>query len=194
MSTNSCIAEVHKNCYINKLCGKYRSLCKHGRVLASALAALYVGSLPTSVYAQYRQEATGARVGTGRVIRIFENNRFDRCSAEFFDTNGNMLRIAFNKKREYSLSIPQVAVQGSELLTITVSSTGSGKYAAYAGGNSNGRAYRPLDLMTVQKMMDFRGPLIIQAASTRYQWNLGTSLDNVFGSIENCRNVSSGWR
>lgn len=158
------------------------------------VGALFALSFPNVAQAQHRQESTGVRVGTGEVIRIFEKNRFNRCSAVFSDSNRNVLSIAFSARREYWLSIPQVVVQRGQLLTISVSSPGSGTYAADAAGNQNGRAWRQLDSQTVQQMLNFQGPLIINAASTQYQWNLGTSVENVLVAIENCTNRASGWR
>ena len=150
-------------------------------------------ALPGMAQAQYRQETAG-RVGSGVIIRIFDGARFDRCSAEFFDSNRNALRIAFNTQRQYALSIPQIVVQPGQRLTIAVSSTGSATYTAGAAGNQGGRAWRMLDQQVVERMMDFRGPLLVQAAATRYHWNLGTSVENMLVAIENCTNRASGWR
>ncbi|NKC32419.1 hypothetical protein [Falsiroseomonas selenitidurans] len=175
--------------------GIAQDAARSGKALAYGVAALALaaGVWAPPAQAQYRQEPAG-RIGSGDVIRIFENGRFHRCSAAFFDSNRNMLRIAFTAQREYGLSIPQVVVQRGQPLRISVNSTGSGNHVANAQGNQGGRAWRALDLQTVERMMDFRGPLMVQAASTRYHWNLGTSVRNVLVAIENCTNRAVGWR
>lgn len=161
-------------------------------VVAVALAGLIL-VLSGAAQAQYREEPAG-RVGGGSVIRIFEGNRFDRCSGVFLDGNDNMLRIAFNTRREYALSIPQVVVPRGQRLEIAVGAAGIGSDSADAVGNQNGRAWRMLDQRAVDLMMRFRGPIIVATNSTRFTWNLGASVEDVLVAIENCTNRSMGWR
>lgn len=87
-----------------------------------------------------------------------------------------------------------MVVQPGQRLTIAISSTGSATFAAPAAGNQGGRAWRMLDQQVVQRMMDFRGPLIVRAAATRYHWDMGTSMENVLVAIESCTNRAMGWR
>lgn len=160
------------------------------RGAALAALALFAAGAVTPVAAQEREESVG-RIGSGTVVRIFSNNRFNRCSASF--SNPQMLRITFTASRKYGISVPPVRAARGEPLIIAVSSTNSPTFAT--DGQTNGRrSWSELDLVTIEAMMNFRGPLIVQAGTSRFQWSLGTSVQNVLMAIENCTNRALGGR
>ena len=144
----------------------------------------------TPAAAQYREEQAG-RVGSGTVLRIFENNRFHRCAASF--NNPQMLRIAFTASRRYAMSVPAVNAPPGRPLLISVTSTGAPSFSMSAQTNGQ-RTSTDLDMPTVEAMMRFRGPLIVEAGARRFQWSLGASVENVMIAIENCTNRAQGGR
>lgn len=162
------------------------------RRLAPAAMALFAVALAGPAAAQYREEPAG-RVGSGTVVRIFEANRFNRCAGTFFDGSRKMLRIAFTAGRRYSLSIPPVTPAPGGPLTIAVSAPGSGTHASNAVTDGQ-RSWTELPMPTVEAMMRFRGPLIVQAGTSRFQWNLGASVEDVLIAIENCTIRAQGGR
>jgi hypothetical protein len=176
-------------------------MAKHARLyglgvprigLGALVAAMCAAVWPGPAQAQYREEAAG-RIGTGHVVRIFEGANFHRCAAGFQNGNRDVLRIALLADRKYWLSIPPTAIRHNEPPTIAVTANGSGTYASSAFAHS-GRWVTTLPANTVERMMDFRGPLIVRTRSARYEWNLGTSVENVLVAVENCTNRASGWR
>jgi hypothetical protein len=167
-------------------------LCVTRIGLGALVAAVCAAAWPGAAQAQHREEAAG-RVGSAQIIRIFGGANFHRCSAHFENANRDVLRIAMLADRKYWLSIPPTAIRHNEPPTIAVTANGSGTYASSAFAHS-GRWVTTLPANTIERMMDFRGPLIVRTRSARYEWNLGTSVENVLVAIENCTNRASGWR
>ncbi|UPY35784.1 hypothetical protein [Sediminicoccus sp. KRV36] len=162
------------------------------RFLLPGVMALVVVTHAAPAAAQYREEQAG-QVGSGTVVRIFEANRFNRRSGTFFDANRNMLRIAFGIGRSYGLSIPPVTPAPGVPLTIAVSAAGSGTHASEATTNGQ-RIWTTPPQPTIEAMMNFRGPMIVQSGRSRFQWSLGASVQDVLIAIENCTNRAAGWR
>ncbi len=156
-----------------------------------AVLALLLSAMASPAAAQYREEQAG-RIGAGTVLRIFEGNRFHRCAAHF--ANPDVLRIAFTTGRKYSISVPSVSPVPGRSLAIVVTSTPPAATYANAALTDGNRTFAELPLPTVEGLMRFRGPLLVEAGNRRFQWSLGASVQDVLMAVENCTNRASGWR
>ena len=137
-----------------------------------------------------RQEDAG-KVGNGRILKIWEGGRFDRCAVEFVSPSG-AARLAFNTERRYALSVPPPNFRVTGLLTMTVDVRGR-SFGNDAATNGQ-RAWIGLNNDLVQALLNHHGPLVVWLDRQQLQWPVTVPMGQVFRAVEDCLNRGVGWR
>lgn len=154
---------------------------------ALAFACLSIGPAAAQ---SYREEPV-SRIGSGTILRIIDNNQFNRCAASF-GPNASMLRIAFNKDRLYQISVP-AAPTARPPIQLAIQLNPGGR-RVINGTQNHARAAGNLDSATTNAILEHRGPFVVGLGGNRYEWNLGAPMPAIFEALENCTNRASGWR
>lgn len=160
-----------------------------GRMVVLACALVLVLAAPAMAQA-YRHQLVG-RVGHAAIIRVFENGVFQRCAA----SNGNaaaLMRIAFTRDRDVSLSVPAPPpLRPPHVLTLVLAPGGRRDLPGAAGQD---RAWAEVDARTVEALMGSQGPLVIEYGRHRYSWDPGAPLRDILRALEACTNRALGLR
>jgi hypothetical protein len=136
--------------------------------------------------AQRRDEEVG-RSGNVRIVRVFEGNRFDRC---YGMVPGHQLgaRLFWAVGRDYILTVPGVNPPGDKSVRIRT----PGGLIQARGRSDGGRTIITLNGPNAAKFMQLRGELVVDVAGTSFPFRMqGTTMEQVFVSVENCASRNS---
>lgn len=151
---------------------------------------------PSRVFAPAQQQAWGkfvnryqelnvGRVGNFTILKINDRAQFQRCAASLTTRQG-MLRIAWDKNRQYSLSIPDRPVRrGWEWIYFQLD--GGIRYAVQRHNSNGRRASGILKPAHVDMFLDARRDVKITYGNTVFVWPL-RNIVTVFSAMEDCVN------
>jgi len=149
------------------------------RCLATAAALALMTALPL-----HAAEKKIGRVGDFDIIVITEKGKFDRCTAQ--STNGSgALRLAYNTRGEYALSIP--GIKGKRKGPMSVTFDGGTTYDLNGAGATTERAWVMLGAGPVDSFLNATDSVDVTFAGRRFTWVLyNQTMEDMFIAIENC--------
>lgn len=143
------------------------------------LGALLALGLPA-----FAQSVKVGQVGPFSIDKVSEKGKFDRCAATL-NPGPTMLRISWNVKHVYGISVPAVP-RGKGPLQITLEMGPLGTHSMMANGNKE-RTWAVLDNETVEQLMKVKKQLVVDLGTARFNYPLGTvSMGDVFQKMEDC--------
>lgn len=152
------------------------------RILGAVLGATLLLSTPAAAQRRDEQVAT---IGNVAIMRVFDNNRFNRCYA-WFGRPELGARIFYTTDRNYIITVP--AVQNTAPVNADVMIPG-GRIALQATntGGANGRSIIQVTGRQAEQMLAIRGALVVVVDGVTFRFPLqGTTMEDVFVRTENC--------
>lgn len=161
----------------------------HARTMLTALALL-AAPLAWSVSGQAQTGTLSqSKVGPFTIDYITEKGKFDRCAATL-SPGPNMLRIAYTKGLNYSISVPGLPVPAK---TIEFHFGGESFSATPATDAKRIRAWAGVDPMVINALMTVQDTINISLGSKFYSWPIGrTKMEDVMVALENCTHKAMG--
>jgi hypothetical protein len=142
----------------------------------------------TAVLAAPAQDVAVGTIGPFTIHKISVNGKFDRCAATL-QPGPSMLRIAWDKDRNYHISTPSVP-RGKGPLRIRLD-LGSQGIATLPATDHGARISAKIDLPTVDKLMNVKKQIVADLDTGKFTWPIGNvDLTDVFVKIEDCVNAA----
>lgn len=124
------------------------------------------------------------QAGVFAIVRIDDDKgKFDRCVAHL-NAGPGMFRLAWNRDRIYTISIPSIPNPPSPLrLTLELPGGSVSEPAKIAGE----RTFAVFDGGTIERLMGVREKIAMTLGTKRYEWTIGnTKMPQVVAGIEAC--------